>query len=289
MTPHLTKRNLLIVMITLLCLVALTYWLYGLFYLTTDNAYVNANVVQIAPRVTGQVTHLYVTNNQYVKSGQALFDIDANLYESALAQHKALEAEAQAKLKIAQITAERSSTLAKKHVISQQEMDTAQANFHAALARLEAETASVKQAALNLQYTTVTAPTNGWIANLSLREGDTLISNQSYFALISDSEYWIDANFKETQLANIRVGQKADIEVDMYPGHQFEGTVESISGGAGNVFSLLPPENSSGNWVKITQRIPVKIRVNTVDPHYPLRIGTSANISLRIHPHLLRS
>jgi membrane fusion protein, multidrug efflux system len=106
---------------------------------------------------------------------------------------------------------------------------------------------------------------------------------QPIFALISDESFWADTNFKETEMEKIRPGQAAKIEVDMYPGHVFNGVVESISGGAGAAFSLLPPQNATGNWVKVTQRVPVRIQILNPDPRYPLRIGTSALVTVKLH------
>ena len=127
----------------------------------------------------------------------------------------------------------------------------------------------------------MTAPTNGVIANLSLQPGNTVSPNVPLFVVISDQEFWVDANFKETQLKEIRVGQKATIESDVYPDHPFHGVVQSVSGGSGAAFSLLPPQNATGNWVKVTQRVPVRIRVEDPDPQHPLRIGTTATVKVR--------
>jgi membrane fusion protein (multidrug efflux system) len=139
----------------------------------------------------------------------------------------------------------------------------------------------VKQAEIDLERTRVVAPTNGTIANLSLRPGNTVAPNVPLFVVISDQEFWVDANFKETQLKEIRVGQKATIESDVYPDHPFHGVVQSVSGGSGAAFSLLPPQNATGNWVKVTQRVPVRIRVEDPDPQHPLRIGTTATVKVR--------
>lgn len=154
-------------------------------------------------------------------------------------------------------------------------METAKASL--ALAEV-----NLNKAVLNLHYTQVTAPTNGWVTNLSLRDGNMVTTNQPLFALISDKEFWVDANFKETAMENIKPGQLATIKVDMYPDHRFLGVVDSISGGTGNVFSLLPPQNATGNWVKVTQRIPVRIRVLSLNSNYPLRIGSSASVSIQL-------
>jgi membrane fusion protein (multidrug efflux system) len=106
------------------------------------------------------------------------------------------------------------------------------------------------------------------------------------FALISNSEFWVDANFKETELEHIHPGQLANIYVDMYPGHTFSGVVESISGGTGSAFSLLPPQNATGNWVKVAQRVPVRIRVLNPEQDFPLRIGTSASVRISLRSYL---
>lgn len=101
------------------------------------------------------------------------------------------------------------------------------------------------------------------------------------FTIISDEEYWVDANFKETELDRVHPGQHAQIVVDMYRHHPFEGAVQSLSGGSGSAFSLLPAQNATGNWVKVTQRVPVRIRVLNPDPAFPLRIGTTASVHVR--------
>ncbi len=125
------------------------------------------------------------------------------------------------------------------------------------------------------------APTSGTIANLTLRPGNTVTPDTPLFVLIGNQEFWVDANFKETELTRIRAGQEVTIDSDVYPDHPFRGVVESVSGGAGTAFSLLPPQNATGNWVKVTQRVPVRIRVLDPDPAYPLRIGTSATVRVR--------
>jgi membrane fusion protein (multidrug efflux system) len=100
------------------------------------------------------------------------------------------------------------------------------------------------------------------------------------FTVIGDSDYWVDANFKETELRRIKRGQKAVVVVDMYRDHEFQGEVQSLSGGAGQAFSLLPAQNATGNWVKVTQRVPVRVKVLDPDPNFPLRIGTTATVHI---------
>lgn len=262
--------------------------IYSYFYISTDNAYVNANVVQIAPRVTGQVTGLFIVNNQFVHQGQALFQIDLVPFQNALAKAEAQYTISKAALVNAETTAARTNTLAKQKFVSTQEKDNVTTAFETAAASLSLAKASLNQAQLDYSWTKITAPSSGWVTNVSLRVGDIVAANQPLFALISNGEFWVDANFKETELEHIHPGQRAVIYVDMYPDHAFEGVVQSISGGTGSAFSLLPPQNATGNWVKITQRVPVRILALHPDPEYPLRIGTSASVrvSLRSRSHL---
>lgn len=274
-----------IVMISFFALSGLTWLgmsLYGHFYVNTEDAYVNAHVVQITPRITGKVVNLHVTNNQYVKKGDPLFDIDLEPYQVSVDAAQAEYALASAELDNATKREERTSALVTKKYLSPQEGDNALADYRVALARVSSAKAQLAQANLNLSYTHITAPVSGWVTNVTLRTGDIVPANQSQFALISDEEFWVDANFKETEIGRIRAGQIAKIESDMYPHHPFKGVVESISGGAGAAFSLLPPQNATGNWVKVTQRVPVRIRVIDPSKQFPLRIGTSASVTVHL-------
>ncbi len=212
--------------------------------------------------------------------------------------------EAQAELVFTQKQTERTLKLLPDGYVSQSEADQATANLQTAQATLAADQASLVQAEqdvitqqsqiqaqeaavatakLNLSYTKVFAPTNGVVSNLTLRPGMVVNSDQELFAIVDQtSGFWVDANFEETKLKRIRVGQNADIEIDMYPGITFHGVVQSISAANGSTFSLLPPENATGNWVKVTQRFPVKVIIPESDltQKYPLRVGASATVSV---------
>jgi membrane fusion protein (multidrug efflux system) len=303
------------------------YWRHSQLYASTDNAYVNANLVEVAAQVSGAVTRIFVRDNQPVKAGDPLFDIDPEPYrvalEKAQAQLKLAEqsvaqqsaavqaAEAQvaqrrAELQNARSNNAREQQLVRQGFISRQGSEaartqeaTALAASHAAEASLEqarsalgatgernaniqAARAAVAQAEIDLQRTRVSSSTQGYVANLSLRPGNTVQPGVPLFSIIGSQEYWVDANFKETELESVRPGEPATITVDMYPDHPFHGVVESVSGGAGTAFSLLPPQNATGNWVKVTQRVPVRVRVTDPDPRYPLRVGTTATVELAI-------
>ena len=142
--------------------------------------------------------------------------------------------------------------------------------------------AAIAQAKLDLEHTHITATEDGQISNLTLTAGSLVNAGVPLFALIANNSFHIDANFKETELVGIHPGEDVDIQIDMYPGQHFKGKVESLSGGTGTAFSLLPPQNATGNWVKIAQRVPVRIKFAQTDAEHPLRIGATATISVQL-------
>jgi membrane fusion protein (multidrug efflux system) len=147
--------------------------------------------------------------------------------------------------------------------------------------QLRAAAAQLDKATHERVKTHVTAPGSGWVSNVNLRPGSVVQAGTPAFAMIEDGNWWVDANFKETDLGRIKPGQKATIVLDMYPGATLDGVVESISAGSGSTFSVLPPENATGNWVKVTQRFPVRIRIaSPSNPDKPLRMGASATVSI---------
>ena len=147
-------------------------------------------------------------------------------------------------------------------------------------ARVRVAGAALSEARLDLSYTRVTAPVSGVLGTLDVRPGDVVTAGQQLFPLVDKSTIWVDANYKETDLNRIRTGQSATISVDMYPGKLFHGHVESVSPASSVAFSLLPPENATGNWVKVTQRFPVRIHIDNPDPATPLRMGASSTVTI---------
>ena len=146
--------------------------------------------------------------------------------------------------------------------------------------QLRAAAAQLTKATHDRVKTHATAPADGLLSNVTLRPGATVQAGAPLFAIIEANRWWVDANFKETDLARIKVGQPATVRLDMYPGVNFDGTVESISSGSGASFSVLPPENASGNWVKVTQRFPVRISLVSPPADKPLRVGASATVTI---------
>jgi membrane fusion protein, multidrug efflux system len=141
--------------------------------------------------------------------------------------------------------------------------------------------AVLDRAKLNLSYTVIAAPSDGVVARVDqLQVGTYISASAPVFALVSSGDIWIEANFKEDQLTHMRAGQEASVQIDTYPGHVFKGKVASVSPGTGSQFSVLPPENATGNWVKVVQRLPVRVELEQLDPAYPLHGGLSANVSV---------
>jgi membrane fusion protein, multidrug efflux system len=147
--------------------------------------------------------------------------------------------------------------------------------------QLRAASAALDKATQERVRTHVTAPASGWVSKVNLRPGSVVQAGTPAMAVVEDGNWWVDANFKETDLGRVKPGQKATIQLDMYPGTTLEGVVESISPGSGASFSVLPPENATGNWVKVTQRFPVRIRITSPpDADRPLRLGASATVKI---------
>jgi len=141
--------------------------------------------------------------------------------------------------------------------------------------------AALDRAQLNLSYTVITAPTDGVVAKVEqLQVGDTIAASAAVFALVSTRDVWIEANFKEVQLARMRPGQTATVKIDRYPGLAFSAKVASVSPSTGSQFSMLPPENATGNWVKVVQRVPVRLQLTHVDPGFLLQAGLSADVTV---------
>lgn len=276
----LRQRALLAFLAILALYGAYVYWRSFQRYVSTDDAYVGAHVISLAAQVSGPVARIFVHDNTAVAAHARLFEIDPHPYQIAVQAALATVQERKAILANAESINERTHRMAAHRFLSSQASDNAQATVKADAAALAAARAALAQARLNLAHCLIVAPTNGYLSNLTLRPGAYVQAGTPLFALIASNRYWVTANFKETVLAGIHLGDRAHIHIDMYPGHVFRGRVTGISGGSGTAFSLLPPENATGNWVKVTQRVPVRILIVDPSPRLPLRIGTSADATV---------
>lgn len=333
------KKPLIIlaVVVVIMLIVGFWFWYSTRNIETTDDAFTEGDAVTIAPKASGYVVKLLVKDNQRVKKGDLLVEIDpsdnraqreqANA-QLGLAVAQLHQAQAQLALSKVQYPAQRDQALADQakaeanmlnaqadyrrqrgvdpRATSQRNIDSASAQLRSAQAQLQSAKAQVEVASqvalqirqqetnvearqqqveqakaqlstadLNLSYTQVRAPYDGFITKRNVQLGTLVQAGSSLFSLVSP-EIWVTANFKESQLQRMNPGDKVDISVDAWPDMKLEGHVDSIQMGSGSRFSTFPSENATGNYVKIVQRVPVKIVINKgLDPNHPLPLGLS--------------
>src|SRR5437667_9268878 len=304
------RRTAFVIMgVVLVALAALGVrrWIFSLSHQSTDDAQVDGHIVPILPKVGGFVTEIRVDENQRVRVGDTLVVLDDRDYKVRLAQAEADLAvalagvsnrtrvgQAEAQVEQAQANAlkahadlDRLRPLAEQDIVSKQQLDAAEAAARAADAALAAAQAALvgadarvgaaraarDQAALNLSYTRITAPASGVVSKKTVELGQLVQAGQPLMSVVPLEDVWITANLKETQIADVKPGEPVDFTVDAYPGLHFRGHVESLSPATGARFSLLPPDNATGNFTKVVQRVPVRIRPDTVDPAHPVQRG----------------
>ncbi|WP_217547135.1 HlyD family secretion protein [Pantoea sp. GbtcB22] len=327
----------LAIVVVIMIVVGLWFWLTTRNIESTDDAFTEGNAVTIAPKAAGYVVKLLVRDNQRVKQGDLLVEIDARDSEAqrdqakaqlGLAQAQLHQAQAQLALSRVQYPAQRDQALADQakaqanllnaqadyrrqrgvdpRATSQRNIDTAAAQLRSAEAQLQSAKAQVEVASqvklqirqqetnveareqqveqaqaqlntaeLNLSYTQVRAPYDGFVTKRNVQLGTLVQAGSALFSLVSP-EIWINANFKESQLARMKPGNKVEISVDAWPDMKLEGHVDSVQMGSGSRFSTFPAENATGNYVKIVQRVPVKIVIDKgLDLNHPLPLGLS--------------
>lgn len=254
-------------------------------YVKTDNAQIEAHTVLLAAKVSGYVKKVNAVEGQHVNEGDILVEIDDRDFQNALKQFQGELAGLEARKNDAERTYGRISDLYKKEAVSQQQYDQASAAYRELKSRYEGIGAQVAQAELNISNTKVRAPYSGFVARKSVESGQLASPGAPLIGFVGDRERWVVANFKETDLSGIRIGARADISVDAIKSGDFHGTVESISAATGSTFTLLPPDNATGNFTKVVQRVPVKIKLESLTPEdiEHLRAGLSADV--RVHKH----
>ncbi|MCP1476871.1 membrane fusion protein (multidrug efflux system) [Pseudomonas sp. EB276 TE3739] len=330
------KRKVMLLALAVVVLLAIAgVWTYhefiGRFNESTDDAYVNGNVVEITPLVTGTVVSIGADDGDLVHEGQVLVNFDPNDAEVGLQSAKAKLARTvrqarglysnvdgmkaqvnaqQAEVQKAQDNYNRRKNLAQGGAISQEELshardDLTSAQNALANAKQQLKTTSalvddtvvsshpdVMSAAADLRQAYLTnarsiliAPVTGYVAKRTVQLGQRVQPGTALMAVIPLDQLWIDANFKETQLRDMRIGQPVDIEADIYGSDvKYSGTVDSLGAGTGSAFALLPAQNATGNWIKIVQRVPVRIHINAEErAKHPLRVGLSTNVEVNLH------
>jgi len=308
-------------------------WLTSGRYVSTDNAYVQQDMVSVSPDVSGRIVAVNVKENQRVKKGDMLFRIDPEPFQIALDQADAALASARvqintlatdtggaeadiesanADIQLAQATYERQAALMKRGFTTRASFDAAAHEVAAAKARLataqasaakarnqvgsgtgasgtpaaiQAAMAAREKAALELARTTVYAPDDGIVSQTGrLQIGTVMPSGVPVLSLVRSGSAWVEANYKETDLNHMTVGQCAAIKLDAYPGVKIGGHIASIGAGTGSQFSVLPAQNANGNWVKVTQRVPVRVAIDG-NPPRAMIAGLSANVKIDTKAH----
>ncbi len=329
------RRTLLIGLALLVILAVLGVYLYHLFYgrfhESTDDAYVNGNLVQITPQITGTVVSIGADDGDYVEQGQVLVRFDPSDSEVALQSaeanlaktvrqvrglysnvdsYKAQVASRKTDVERARSDFQRRQKLAQGGAISQEELSHARDTLTSAQSALtsaqqqldtnaalvdetdiashpdvKAAAAQMRQAYLDEARSSLVAPVSGYVAQRSVQVGSRVQPGTPLMAVVPLEQIWIDANFKETQLRDMRIGQPVEVEADLYGSDvRYRGTVESLGVGTGTAFSLLPAQNASGIWIKIVQRLPVRIRLEPDNlKKHPLRIGLSTDVNVDLH------
>ena len=333
--PSRKRKTWLLGLLLLVILAAAGAWawysLVGRWHESTDDAYVNGNVVEITPLVSGTVTSIGADDGDLVHAGQVLLQFDPADSEVALQSAEARLARSvrqvrglysnvdslkaqletrQAELRKAQQDFNRRKVLADSGAIAAEELSharddlsVAQAAVNSARQQLStssalvddtvvsshpevmAAAADLRQAYLDHARTTLVAPVTGYVAKRTVQLGQRLQPGAATMAVIPLDQVWIDANFKETQLRDMRIGQPVQISADLYGSEvKYSGTVDSLGAGTGSAFALLPAQNATGNWIKIVQRVPVRIHLSPDQlKEHPLRIGLSTVVEVDLH------
>lgn len=314
----LIKKRILVPALLIVGAVAGYFWFQEASkFESTDDAYVETHTVQVAPKVSGQVVKMLVNDNQKVKAGDLVAQIDsvdydtrlseiAAKYESTLLKQKEAKSSfnaADSQIQLAKKNLDRYTELYKQGAASKLEYDNAKTTYDSAKASLTKASENLlstdknrvadadlkelaakrKQAELNLAYTKIYAPQDGTVTNKAIEKGAYVQTGQPLFVIVPDN-VWVVANFKENQLRHMRIGQEVDVKLDTYPDKVFKGKIDSIQMISGAKSSLFPPENAVGSFVKIVQRIPVKIVfTEKIDPNkYTVVPGMSAEPVVRV-------
>lgn len=334
------RRAKIIVGLAVLAVAAAVGVYYELFiapFESTDDAFIEGDATPIAPQVPGQVVRLLVNDNQAVKAGDLLLQIDPGVYQARVDQARASlaaarssleQAKALLKVDLAKVDQEKANVIATEAqgkfaaadfqryrsvgalAVSKSQLDLSgtqarssaaevdvarnrelaaeaqaqldQASIATAAAQVELNAAALRRNEIDLSYTRVTAPVSGFVTHRTVDNGAYVQPGQDLLAIMP-RQVWVIANFKENQLAHMRAGQPATVEIDAYPQVTFKGHVDSIQAGTGARFSLLPPENATGNYVKVVQRVPVKILLDDIpESNYVFGAGMSVVPEVRV-------
>ena len=284
-----TNKNIKLLLTGFVVLVAAgvlaaKYW----YYLTnpwTRDGQVHAQVIQIAPRVSGPIVNLPINDNQMVKAGDLLFEIDPRTYEADVQEAEADLKQEQANLAEARDDAERAVRIRKRDsgAMPEQQLIKKESSMRQAEAGVLVAEAALRSAQLDLEFTHVRAAVDGYVANLNLRVGSQAVANQPALALIDINSYWVHGFFREDRIEGVQAGDRAIVTLMSYPDRPLEGRVDSLGWGieqddGSTGYNLLPKINATFEWIRLAQRVPVRIHLVNPPKDIPLRVGTTASV-----------
>ncbi|WP_353662010.1 HlyD family secretion protein [Hydrogenimonas sp. SS33] len=254
----------------------------------TRDGQVRTQVIQITPRVSGMVTRIYVTDNQHVKAGDPLFDIDPSTYILKVRQAEARLKRAKEASKGMKIEYERIKAIYAKDpgAVSQKDLVRNQVNYLKSLADVDSAVEALNAAKLNLSFTKVAAPVEGWVSNINFQIGSQATANKPLMALVDEKSFWVFGFFREDTIAHVRVGDRAVVTLMTYPDTPLYGRVESIAWGIAPTDgipgqNLLPKVNPVFQWIRLAQRMPVRIKLDEPLPKgVKLRVGMTASVQI---------
>ncbi|CAA0111891.1 p-hydroxybenzoic acid efflux pump subunit AaeA [Halioglobus japonicus] len=251
----------------------------------TRDGQVRGHVIQIAPRVSGMVTGIAVIDNQYVHKGDLLFEIDREPFEIAIAQSNANLQRARISSNAARIEYDRLQDIFKKDpgAVSQKDLNLREAKYQESLSQIDVVTETLRGAKLNLGYTQVHAPVDGYVSNVDFQIGTQAVANSPILALVDSNSFWVFGYFRESQIGKFNIGDYARVTLMAYPDSPLDGRVESLGWGIapsdGNTgFNLLPSIKPVFQWIRLAQRIPVRIKLEHVPKDVELRFGLTASV-----------
>ena len=293
-------KNTIKLLLTLTVIGAAVYFGYQKYQTYTQNPWtrdgqVRTQVIQIAPRVTGMVTKIHVKDNQRVKKGDLLFEIDPSQYQLKVNQAQARLQRTLEAAKGTKIEYERIKKIYEKDrgAVSQKDYVRSETNYFKSLADIDAATESLNAAKLNLAYTKVYAEVDGYVSNINFQIGTQATANKPLLALVDTSSFWVFGFFKEDAIPEVREGDDAIVTLMAYPDTPLKGKVESIAWGIspsdGNPGpNLLPSVKPVFQWIRLAQRIPLRIKLDHLPENVKLRVGMTASVMIKKRKDLVR-
>jgi len=253
----------------------------------TRDGQVRGHVIQVAPRVSGMITNIVVIDNQFVKQGDLLFEIDSEPFEISISQAEANVKRARISSRSAKIEYDRLQEIFAKDAgaVSQKDLNRREANYLQSLSQIDIAQEQLRAAKLNLTYTQVRASVDGYVSNINFQIGTQAVVNSPILALVDSNSFWVFGYFRESQIGEFKIGDAARVTLMAYPNQPLEGHVESLGWGIapsdGTVgYNLLPSIKPVFQWIRLAQRIPVRIKLHKVPEGVELRFGLTASVMI---------